>query len=244
MLALVAFAAHSRLAADRPGPARLTTFYLVVAVGGALGGLLNGVVAPLLFDRVLEYALLIVTVPLLMLGLNGRSSEEVRRRQRVRLLTVAVLLLVPSAGFIVAAQRAPTVSLILVLAGCSVLVWSLTRSPRLLCAVLVVSQLALLVSSDVGVIDRRRTFYGSLSVKATEDQHRLYDGTTLHGTQFLELAVQRADLLLRPIRPAWATCSSRGGSVTWRSSDSVPAPWRRTASRVRRSRSSRSTRPW
>jgi SAM-dependent methyltransferase/peptidoglycan/LPS O-acetylase OafA/YrhL len=188
MLALVAFAAHARLAADRPRPARLTTFYLVVAVGGALGGLLNGVIAPLVFDRVLEYPLLIVTVPLLMLGLcrDGRSSEEERRRRRVRLLMVAVLLLVPAAVLAVAVHGAPTASLVLALVGCSALVWSLTRSPRLLCAVLVASQLALLVSSDVGVIDRRRTFYGSLSVKATEDQHRLYDGTTLHGTQFLD----------------------------------------------------------
>jgi SAM-dependent methyltransferase len=187
MLALVAFAAHSRLAADRPRPARLTTFYLIVAVGGALGGLLNGVIAPLLFDRVLEYPLLIVTVPLLMLGLDrhGPSSEEERRRRRVRLLVVGVLLLVPAAGLAVAVHGAPTASLLLSLAGCSALVWSLTRSPRLLCATLVVAQLALLVSSDVGVIDRRRTFYGSLSVRATADQHLLYDGTTLHGTQFL-----------------------------------------------------------
>ncbi len=185
MLALVAFSAHSRLAADRPGPGRLTTFYLVIAVGGALGGLLNGVVAPLLFDRVLEYALLIVTVPLLMLGLNGRLGREERRRQRVRLLTVAVLLLVPAAGLAAAMHRAPTASLILALAGCSTLVWSLMRSPRLLCAVLVSAQVVLLASSDVGVIDRQRTFYGSLSVQATEDQHLLYDGTTLHGTQFL-----------------------------------------------------------
>ena len=187
MLALVAFAAHARLAADRPRPARLTTFYLVVAVGGALGGLLNGVIAPLLFDRVLEYPLLIVTVPLLMLGLDrgGSSSEQERRRRRVRLLTVAVLLLVPAAGIAVHVHGAPTTSLVLAVAGCSALVWPLTRSPRLLCAVLVAAQLALLVSSDVGVIDRRRTFYGSLSVKATADQHLLYDGTTLHGTQFL-----------------------------------------------------------
>ena len=187
MLALVAFAAHARLAADRPRPARLTTFYLVVAVGGALGGLLNGVIAPLLFDRVLEYPLLIVTVPLLMLGLDRdvRSSEEARRRRRVRLLTVAVLLLLPAAGFAVAVHGAPAASLLLALAGCSVLVWALTPSPRLLCAVLIASQLALLVSSDVGVIDRRRTFYGSLSVKESADQHLLYDGTTLHGTQFL-----------------------------------------------------------
>jgi hypothetical protein len=187
MLAVVAFSAHSRLAADRPRPARLTTFYLVVAVGGALGGLLNGVVAPLVFDRVLEYALVIVVVPLLMLGLEGRrrSGEEARDPRRVRPLQWGASLLVLSAVLVVIVPGAPTASVLLALAGCSTLIWVLTRSPRILCALLVASQLALLVSSDVGVIDRRRTFYGSLSVKATDGQHLLYDGTTLHGTQFL-----------------------------------------------------------
>ena len=64
--------------------------------------------------------------------------------------------------------------------------WTLTRSPRTLCVLLVAVQAALLVSSDVDVIDRRRTFYGSLSTKVAGDQHVLYDGTTLHGTQYLD----------------------------------------------------------
>ncbi len=51
MLGLVAFAAHSQLAVDRPSTEHLTTFYLVIAAGGALGGLLNGLVAPSVFAR-------------------------------------------------------------------------------------------------------------------------------------------------------------------------------------------------
>ncbi len=44
-------------------PERLTTYFLVVAAGGALGGLLNGLLAPVVFDRVLEYPLVMVAVP-------------------------------------------------------------------------------------------------------------------------------------------------------------------------------------
>jgi SAM-dependent methyltransferase len=187
MLALVAFAAHARLAADRPEPARLTTFYLVVAVGGALGGLLNGVVAPLLFDRVLEYPLVIVSVPLLLVGLSSadRMTADALERYRVRLLAVSVGLLVPAAAVALATHGAPVVSLLLALLGCGFLAWAMTRAPLVLCAVLVVAQVALLVISDNDVIDRRRTFYGSLSTKAEDGQHRLYDGTTLHGTQYV-----------------------------------------------------------
>jgi hypothetical protein len=51
---------HGRLAADRPDPSRLTGFYLWVAVGGALGGVFNALVAPLLFNAVVEYPLVMV----------------------------------------------------------------------------------------------------------------------------------------------------------------------------------------
>jgi hypothetical protein len=52
---LVALACHGRLAAARPEPARLTEFYLWIAVGGALGGSCNALVAPTLFPALVEY---------------------------------------------------------------------------------------------------------------------------------------------------------------------------------------------
>jgi hypothetical protein len=51
---------HGRLADERPAPARLAEFYLCLALGGALGGLFNAVVAPLAFNSVVEYPLVIL----------------------------------------------------------------------------------------------------------------------------------------------------------------------------------------
>jgi hypothetical protein len=48
---------HGELARLRPEPARLTTFYLVIAAGGALGAIFVGLVAPLLFAATYEYPL-------------------------------------------------------------------------------------------------------------------------------------------------------------------------------------------
>jgi SAM-dependent methyltransferase len=48
---------HGELARLRPEPARLTTFYLVIAAGGALGAIFVGLVAPLLFAASYEYPL-------------------------------------------------------------------------------------------------------------------------------------------------------------------------------------------
>ena len=60
VFAAAAMACHGRLAAERPGPSLLTEFYFWIAFGGLLGGLFNTLLAPLLFDSVVEYPLMIL----------------------------------------------------------------------------------------------------------------------------------------------------------------------------------------
>jgi hypothetical protein len=45
---------HGEIVRRRPGAAHLTTYYLLIALGGALGGLFAGVVAPLAFSHLVE----------------------------------------------------------------------------------------------------------------------------------------------------------------------------------------------
>jgi hypothetical protein len=47
---------HGELARRRPAPAYLTSFYLMVAAGGALGGLFIGLAAPYLFNAAVRPA--------------------------------------------------------------------------------------------------------------------------------------------------------------------------------------------
>ena len=51
---VAALLCHTRLAEDRPAPLYLTEFYLWISFGGMLGGLLNGLAAPALFNSVLD----------------------------------------------------------------------------------------------------------------------------------------------------------------------------------------------
>jgi hypothetical protein len=51
---------HGELANDRPRPAYLTEFYLLVSLGGVLGGIYNGLIAPALFRHVIEYPMAVV----------------------------------------------------------------------------------------------------------------------------------------------------------------------------------------
>ncbi len=56
---------HGELYRLRPEPARLTAFYLTISVGGALGGLLVAVVAPLVFDGYYELGVGLAALALL-----------------------------------------------------------------------------------------------------------------------------------------------------------------------------------
>lgn len=58
-LFLGALLCHTLLASSRPDPAHLTIFYLLVAVGGALGGIFNALIAPICFDSIMEYPLVL-----------------------------------------------------------------------------------------------------------------------------------------------------------------------------------------
>src|SRR5690606_20442850 len=56
---LTALVCHQALVARRPPPARLTEFYLCLSLGGVLGGGFNAFLAPVLFDSVIEYPLVL-----------------------------------------------------------------------------------------------------------------------------------------------------------------------------------------
>jgi hypothetical protein len=64
-LFVVGLALHGRLARERPGVRHLTEYFLWISLGGVLGGVFNGVVAPLAFSSTWEYPLTLVLAALL-----------------------------------------------------------------------------------------------------------------------------------------------------------------------------------
>jgi hypothetical protein len=71
----VGLTCHGRLSEERPHPSRLTEFYLLVAAGGALGGIFNAIVSPLIFRSVAEYPIALVAACLL----RPRWKEDASR---------------------------------------------------------------------------------------------------------------------------------------------------------------------
>ena len=67
---------HGELARRRPAPAYLTSFYLMVSAGGALGGLFVGFAAPYLFNALYDLPVIISLTSCLFLYLLWRGREE------------------------------------------------------------------------------------------------------------------------------------------------------------------------
>lgn len=70
---LTALMCHQRLVARRPDPAHLTEFYLCLSLGGVIGGGFNAFVAPVIFDNVWEYPIV------LALSCLARPRGDLRR---------------------------------------------------------------------------------------------------------------------------------------------------------------------
>jgi hypothetical protein len=66
---------HYELARDRPSPQYLTQFFLLMSVGGVLGGLFNSIIAPLVFPLAYEYKLALVVACLLVPNLTDMDDK-------------------------------------------------------------------------------------------------------------------------------------------------------------------------
>lgn len=67
---------HGELVRLKPDPSYLTVFYLSISAGGALGGLFVGMVAPMVFDILLELHIGIVAGCLLLLAVLYRDESS------------------------------------------------------------------------------------------------------------------------------------------------------------------------
>jgi len=195
---VAAMVAHGQLADDRPGSDGLTQFYLVLSVGGVLGGVFNALVAPAIFDSVIEYPLVIVLALLLRRGGGGlgsigvgaptSSTSEARAEQRARLLDIAIPFFVYLAvlvGLVIVNRLVPDSGGIgrIVVAASVVLTLVFVRRPVRF-ALAVAALLAITFLGGQSPIFADRTFFGVNRVIDDGTGHRIYlSGATVHGVE-------------------------------------------------------------
>ena len=74
---IVAMVCHGELAHDRPSPKHLTNFYLLMSIGGVLGGLFNAFVAPIVFTFTSEYPITLVIACFLLPSMFEEKDKKI-----------------------------------------------------------------------------------------------------------------------------------------------------------------------
>jgi hypothetical protein len=178
-LAVAGMLAHRRLFSERPPTDRMTEFYLLLSLGGVLGGVFNALVAPAVFDSVVEYPLVIV----LALLLRPRPAAVRGGRPAIWALQDAIPPLLAVAAFAVTLGGVESERGRLIAASAVGLALLAFRRRPLRFAIGVAGLLALAVFSSSGGIYSDRTFFGVLRVIEDGDRRILVHGTTVHGEQ-------------------------------------------------------------
>jgi hypothetical protein len=183
--AVVALACHRELSERRPDADGLTQYFLLISVGGALGGILNAVVAPALFSQIAEYPLMLAVAAALRPApaWRGGRREPLAAVVGVPLLVFAVLTAVWSAGLAVGAGLAANTTGFWFAAAMALTATNRRSAFALAVAIAVAAHWMLPPRSGGHVIFAARSFFGVHRVTESADGsiRSLTHGTTLHG---------------------------------------------------------------
>jgi len=195
---IVALMCHMRLAAARPidSPAHLTAFYLMLSIGGALGGVTVAFIAPAVLDRLIEYPLLMALSPLLNPRIHSRLDKTSLYAFIAAFALIGAFALIDKQGIKEDALRNIPLILIFVL---------ITLHPK----ASLVGSLMVFVGTMAHAwyhpaLFTDRNFYGVIKVydaklpskKESEDTalsaRFMRHGTTMHGFQILDKKLETA----------------------------------------------------
>jgi hypothetical protein len=184
--AAIALNCHASLAKDRPEASRLTEFYFWISFGGMLGGMFNTLAAPLLFNGIVEYPLVVAVACLLF-----RVDDAVTPARRIAdlVLPLAVGGITAAVLVLAASKGAPLAVKLAALSLPAILTFAQRRHGRRFGWCVAALMAAHMVFDNAGerVLYATRTFFGVYRV--SEDRHGAYHalahGTTLHGLQAL-----------------------------------------------------------
>jgi len=181
---------HARLAKLRPDPKHLTEFYLWMSLGGVLGGLFAALLAPALFDLILEYPL---SLGLACLLRPGKWFDSIRAGSLDLFVPVGLLLLYAT-GLHFWSKSLGTIAEPAVIATFGALGMFLyfchNRPMRFGLGVLAIMLYSQFTGEQGHIVERERTFFGVNRIERVETElgifHVLMNGTTIHGAENLD----------------------------------------------------------
>jgi hypothetical protein len=186
----MAMMCHGELARRRPDASRATEFYLLMSLGGVIGGALSALLAPLLFNSVLEYPLAIALACWL------RPKRDAETRWQATALDVALPLVLFAATrpglfqFLPEASRSGAV--FAALCALAFIAFIVRDRPLrfALCIAALLSFIPDRAITDLKLLLELRSFFGVHRVASSQEGavHVLTHGTTIHGMQYTDPA--------------------------------------------------------
>jgi hypothetical protein len=176
---------HNKLAGDRPDAARLPEFYLCVAIGGMIGGLFNTLIAPTIFNTIVEYPLAIVLACVIR-----QRDKEINRFDF--LLPACMALVTIALALLVDRYDVSTVVGVAIVFGIPLVIVNhhFRSRPVRFALALGAVMLGSIVYSEIQnrTLHDERNFFGTLSVRfdPASATRTLYHGNTIHGRQFID----------------------------------------------------------
>ncbi|MFN3853701.1 MAG: fused MFS/spermidine synthase [Phreatobacter sp.] len=200
---------HGELYRRRPDAVRLTEFYVLLSVGGVIGGIFASLAAPVLFSSILEYPILVVAAVLCRPGMGEALARPGLPRIALGAgLLAATIAMQATTGLTFKALPA-LVYLILIGAVAAAVLLGRDRPVVLLAGALSFFAVSQAPVMPAGTLARERSFFAVHEVQETAsgEGRLLVHGVTVHGAE----RVRHPDGSPVAGRPEPASYYHRGG---------------------------------
>ncbi|MDY0030020.1 MAG: fused MFS/spermidine synthase [Pseudobdellovibrionaceae bacterium] len=192
---------HMELNRLKPSTKHLTLFYLMMSVGGALGGVFNALLAPLIFVKPYEYVITGI-LSLFCWNMSGSVSqiELTAEKRRLTMILLSVIACLAAISHVILGYfhhtaymlAVPLIGMICV----PVMLFLVDRRPYFIMAGILMAVATPFVpwEGNSRVVDMSRNYFGTLVTSDDEFVRNLSHGTTLHGAQPLDVAYKTLPL--------------------------------------------------
>ena len=204
---LITTALHGALAKRRPAATHLTEFYLLMSLGGVIGGIFTALIAPAFFPDIWEYPILLILsaaiISFVFLEKAALLKNEQAPLTRNKKAIIAGLFVVALLALIGMITTEKTIVFLVCAVAISLITYAAKERPVMF-AVAIASLLfvgpslrSIAAPERYELIFRDRSFFGVVSVKKIDHEnglkHVFFHGTTIHNSQY-----RRADLRQTP----------------------------------------------
>ncbi len=198
---VTAIMCHMELNKLKPSTKYLTLFYLMMSVGGALGGIFNALLAPLIFVKPYEY---VITGILSLFCWNMSGSlfqvELTASKRQITMILLSVIAVLAAISHIILGYFYDTTYMLTIpiigIIGVPLMLFLIDRRPYFIMAGILMAVATPFVpwEGDTRVVDMSRNYFGTLVTADDDFVRNLSHGTTLHGAQPLDPAYKTLPL--------------------------------------------------